>query len=154
MKSPVSLFLLLCSLPLLCQTNTGELRLRVVDPSGRPVKTAVLVVSPANQYRHKLVTNDEGSLVVQRLPYGIYRVDIMATGFSPVSQAIDIRSSIETEHTIQLKLPAVNESLDVSATAPLVDPERPGAVSQIGSEQIQARLSSVPGRSVQDLVNS
>lgn len=150
----VTSLLLFCSLPLLCQTNTGELRLRVVDPSGLPVKTAVLIVSPANQYRHTLATNDDGSLVVQRLPYGTYQVDIKAAGFSPLSQAIEIRSSILTEHTIQLKLPLVNESLDVSSTAPLVDPERPGAVSQIGSDQIQTRLSSLPGRSVQDLVNS
>lgn len=156
MKYLASLLLLcsLCSLQLLCQTNTGELRLRVVDPSGLPVKTAVVVVSPANQYRHTFATNDDGRLVVARLAYGIYRVEIKTTGFSAALQSIEIRSSIETERTIQLKLPTVNESLDVTASAPLVDPERPGSVSQIGSDQIQTRLSSIPGRSLQDLVNS
>lgn len=153
MKSVASL-LLFCALPLLCQTNTGELRLKVVDPTGLPVKTVLRIISPANQYSHALATNDDGSLVVQHLPYGIYQVDIRVAGFAATSQVIEIRSSIETERIIQLKLPRVNESVDVSTTAPLVDPERPGAVSQIGSDQIQTRLSSVPGRSVQDLVNS
>ena len=34
------------------------------------------------------------------------------------------------------------------------DPEQAGAVSQIGYDQIRHRLSSIPGRSLQDLVNS
>lgn len=153
MKSLATL-VLFCSLPLLCQTNTGGLRIKVVDPTGLPVKTAVRIVSPANQYSHMLTTNNDGGLVVQRLPYGIYQVEINATGFAAISQAVEIRSSIQTERTIQLKLAKINESVEVTATAPLIDPERPGAVSQIGSDQIQTRLSSVPGRSVQDLVNS
>ena len=35
-------------MPLLCQTNQGELRLNVVDPAGLGVKTTVLIVSRAN----------------------------------------------------------------------------------------------------------
>src|SRR5262249_28768439 len=139
---------------LCAQVNTGELRLKVVDPTGLPVKTAVGIASPANQYSRTLATNDEGSLVVQHLPYGIYQIDIKTKGFSAVSQSVEIRSSIGTERTIQLKISRVNESLDVTTAPPLVDPERPGAVSQVGLRQIQTRLSSVPGRSVQDLVNS
>ncbi len=36
----------------------------------------------------------------------------------------------------------------------LLDPEQPGNVDQVGSSFIQNRLSSIPGRSLQDLVNS
>ncbi len=36
----------------------------------------------------------------------------------------------------------------------LVDPHRVGAVNQIGSETIADRTTSLPGRSLQDLVNS
>ena len=32
-----------CALPLFCQSNTGELRLKVTDPSGLGVKTTVQI---------------------------------------------------------------------------------------------------------------
>src|ERR1700678_1214179 len=67
---------------------------------------------------------------------------------------MEIRTSLATEHTIQLKLPSLNQSVTVSAADTLIDPDQPGAVSQIGSDTIEHRLSSLPGRSLQDLVNS
>jgi hypothetical protein len=36
----------------------------------------------------------------------------------------------------------------------LIDPDQAGSVNQIGSDLIQNRISSIPGRSLQDLVNS
>jgi TonB-dependent Receptor Plug Domain len=142
------------ALPLLGQSNNGELRLKVTDPSGLGVKTTVQITSEANQYRNTLATTDQGTLDVQRLPFGIYRLDVSQPGFATASQDIQIRSSIPTEFTLQLKLTALNQSVDVSAATTLIDPERAGAVSEIGTDLIQNRLQSVPGRSIQDLVNS
>jgi TonB-dependent Receptor Plug Domain len=136
------------------QSNYGELRLSVTDPSGLGVKGTVQLVSEANQYRHSFVTDDRGALTVQRLPYGVYRLEIKQIGFADVSDSVQIRSSIPTAYTIQLKLPSVNESVTVNAASTLINPDQAGAVNQIGSEAIQDRLSSVPGRSLQDLVNS
>ncbi len=136
------------------QSNNGELRLSVTDPSGLGVKSTVHIVSEANQYRHSFVTDDHGSLTVQRLPYGIYQLEIQQPGFAPISESLEIRSSIVTEYAIQLKLPTVTQSVTVSAASTLIDPDQAGAVKQIGSDIIQNRLSSLPGRSLQDLVNS
>ena len=144
----------LCALPAFCQSNSGELRLKVIDSSGLGVKTTVRIVSEANQYRNTLATSDRGALDVHRLPYGIYQVEINQPGFAAVSESIEIRSSVPTEHAIQLKVPTVTESVTVRTDRTLVDPDQAGAVSQIGSDQIQSRLSSLPGRSLQDLVNS
>lgn len=91
---------------------------------------------------------------VQPLPYGIYRLDIQQTGFAPVSQTAIILSSLPVLQTIQLKLATVNQSLTVSASATLLDPGQPGSVRQIGSDVIKHRLGSIPGRSLEDLVNS
>jgi hypothetical protein len=142
------------ALPLFGQSNSGELRLKVTDPAGLGVKTTVLIVSQANQYRNTLATTDQGSLNVQRLPYGIYQLEIRQPGFADTTESVDIHSRIPAEYTIRLKLPSVNESVTVTAPNTLIDPEQAGAVSQIGSSQIQNRLSSIPGRSLQDLVNS
>ena len=136
------------------QSTSGELRLKVTDPSGLALKTTVQIISDANHYRNILATNDQGSLNVHRLPYGIYRLEISQPGFAPMSASVEIRSSLVTEYSIQLKLPTVNQSVTVSAADTLIDPDQAGAVSQIGSDVIQNRLSSLPGRSLQDLVNS
>ena len=136
------------------QSNYGELRLSVTDPSGLGVKATVEIVSEANQYRRTLTTGDQGKLAVQRLPYGLYQLEIQRSGFPEVSESVEIRSSISTEYTIQLKLPSVNESVTVNAVNTLINPDQAGSVNQIGSGTIQHRLSSLPGRSLQDLVNS
>jgi hypothetical protein len=143
-----------CAVPLFCQSNSGELRLRVTDPDGLGVKTMVQIVSRANQYRNTLATSDLGNLDVQRLPYGIYQIEIKQSGFASVSESVEIHSSIPTKYAIQLKLPSVNESVTVSAANTLIDPDQAGSVNQVGSDLIQTRVSSVPGRSLQDLVNS
>ncbi|HEV2499294.1 MAG TPA: TonB-dependent receptor [Terriglobia bacterium] len=145
---------LIIALPVLGQSNRGELRLQVTDPSGRGVKTTVDIICEANQYRNALATNDRGALDVQRLPYGIYQLQTEPPGFAAVSQSVQIRSSIPTQLVIRLKLATVSQSVTVSAAGTLIDPDQAGAVSQIGSNAIQNRLSSLPGRSIQNLVNS
>ena len=144
----------LCSLPIFGQSNSGQLRLKVIDPSGLGVKTTVLIVSEANQYRNALTTSDQGILDVQRLPYGIYRLQIEQPGLAPVSESVEIHSALPTEYSVQLKLPTVNQSITVSTDNTLIDPDQAGSVSQIGTDFIENRLGSVPGRSIQDLVNS
>jgi hypothetical protein len=146
--------LFFCALPLFAQSNSGELRLKVTDPDGLGVRTSVQIVSAANQYRNNLATSDQGVLDLQRLPYGIYRLEIRQPGFAVVSETVEIHSAIPTEYTIRLVLPSVNQSVTVTAANTLIDPDQAGAISQVGSDDIQNRLSSVPGRDLQDLVNS
>jgi hypothetical protein len=136
------------------QANNGELRLKVTDPSGLGVKATVQIISEANQYRNTLATDDQGNVVAQRLPYGVYQIEIRQPGFVEVSEPVEIRSSIPKEFTVQLKLSSVNQSVTVNSVNTLIDPDQAGSVSQVGSDLIQNRVGSIPGRSLQDLVNS
>jgi hypothetical protein len=154
MKTYAAAFVLFFGLPLLGQSNSGELRLTVTDPSGVSVRTSVQIVSEANQYRNTLATNDQGRLDVQRLPYGIYQINVEQAGFASLSEPVDIHSSIPIEYTLHLRLPTLNQSVTVSATDTLIDPDQAGSVNRIGADNIQTRLGSIPGRSLQDLVNS
>ncbi len=139
---------------MLAQTNSGELRIKVTDPSGAGVRTLVHVLSDANDYRAALNTNDQGNLIVQRLPWGRYRITIDQSGFAPYGEDVDVRSTIPQIFQIQLKLAAPNQSVTVAANDTLVDPDQTSSVDQIGTDFIKNRLASVPGRSLQDLVNS
>lgn len=149
-----SVLFVLIAMPVFCQSNSGELRLKVADPSGLGVKTTVQIVSKANEYHSALTTSDQGELDVQRLPFGAYQIEVEQPGFAPQTESVDIRSSLPTDLKIQLKLAAVSQSVTVSGANTLIDADQPGSVSQIGTEFIQNRLSSVPGRDLQDLVNS
>lgn len=153
MKTSLTLFLLL-ALPLLGQTNQGEIRFRVTDPAGLGVKSSVRIVSEANQYRHVLSTDERGVLTVQRLPFGVYEVEINQPGFANWSNTVEVRSSIPAETLIQLKVASIRESVTVSAPSTLINPDQAGSINQIGTDAVEHRLSSIPGRSLQELVNS
>ena len=137
-----------------CQSNSGELRLRVADPSGHGVQAAIHLVSQANQYAADLRTDTQGMLDIERLPYGIYRLSIDHSGFGPFVESVSIRSSVPITLPISLKLATVEQTVAVKAANTLIDSEQPGSVDQVGSSFIRHRLGSIPGRSLQDLVNS
>ena len=154
MKKALIIAVILWALPMLAQRTTGELRLTITDPSGLGLKSTVELVSEANDYRYTFTTDDHGNLDARRLPYGIYQVRIQATAFAQLSESVEIRSALPVDRTIRLKLASVSESVKVSAPATLVDPYRPGSVNEMGMQAIQHRLTALPGRSMQDLVNS
>jgi hypothetical protein len=154
MKKTLIIAVLLWTLPMLAQSNTGELRLTVQDPSGLGLKSTVELVSEANQYRNTLTTDGQGNLDATRLPYGIYQVQVLAQGFAQASESVEIRSALPLDRTIRLKVAAVSESVKVSASTTLIDPYRAGSVNEMGVQTIQNRLTALPGRSMQDLVNS
>jgi hypothetical protein len=150
----IAIVFVLAALPLLGQSNRGELRLKTTDPSGLGLRTTVQLNSEANQYRNVLVTDDQGELDIQRLPFGVYQLEISRPGFATVSDSVQIRSSTPKEYRVQLRLPSVKETTQVSSMDTLINPDQAGAANQIGEDTIQNRLSSLPGRSLQDLVNS
>ena len=154
MKKTLIIAVLLWATGMFGQSNTGELRLTVTDPSGLGLKSAVELVSQGNQYRHTFTTDDQGLLDAKRLPYGIYQIQITLEGFASVSESVEIRSALPLDRTVRLRLASVSESVKVVESATLIDPYRAGSVNQIGSETIQNRLTALPGRSMQDLVNS
>ena len=136
------------------QGSLGELRLKVTDPDGLGVKSSVELVSTSNQYRNKFATDDSGVLIAKRLPFGLYRVQVEQAGFAAVSEPLEIRSPVPVNFTIRLSLASVTASITVQDVATLIDPHRASSVNKIGAETIQTRTSSLPGRSLQDLVNS
>lgn len=129
MKKALLAVVLFWTLPMLAQSFTGELRLTVTDPSGLGVKSTVELISQANQYHYTFTTDAQGNLDAKRLAYGIYHIQIEAPAFAQVSEAVEIRSALPLDRTIRLKIAPVSESLNVRATAALVDPYRAGSVN-------------------------
>jgi len=150
----VELGFLFLALPLTAQSNAGELRLKITDPSGLAVRAAVELVNEASEYRNTFLTDDAGLVVAKRLPFGMYRVRIQQAGFAEYSASIAVQSAIPVEQSIQLGLPSVETSVIVHDSDTLIDPSRAGSSNAIGTGTIQMRTTSLPGRGLQDLVNS
>ena len=146
--------LFLSTASLWAQSNMGELRLKVTDPSGSGVKSSVELVCEANEFRKTFSTDDSGNVAAKRLPFGVYRIQVEQQGFAPFSDSVEIRSAVPAEYHIALTVAPVNTSVTVQDTETLIDRHRTGSINRIGSESIEDRSTALPGRSVVDLVNS
>ena len=136
------------------QSNSGGLRLKVVDPTGLGLQTSVELVCEANQFRQSYVADEAGTLVARNLAFGVYRVDVKRSGFALYSGVIEVRSAISPELRIQLSVASTQTAVDVRDSDTLVDPHRTGTINRVGTDTIEHRSTALPGRSVIDLVNS
>jgi hypothetical protein len=136
------------------QSNTGELRLRVTDPDGLAVRSTIELVSESNQFRHTFTTDESGNLVAKRLPFGLYRLHVQREGFAAFSNSVEVRSAVPADYRITLGIAPTSTSVMVSAAETLIDPHNTGTINRIGTDLIESRTTSRPGRSLQDLVNS
>ena len=153
MKRYLAVFLL-CAIPAFCQTDVGELRLKVTDPAGLGVKSSVELASEVNQFSKNCSTDSEGNLNAKLLPFGVYQIHVERNGFAPLADSLEIRSVIPVEYRVKLSPEITTTAIVVNGQATLIDPHRVGDINRIGSSTIQNRETSIPGRSVVDLVNS
>ena len=136
------------------QSHTGELRILVTDGSGLALPGPVEVVSEANAFRQILNTNSAGVLVVRRLPFGSYRVQVARNGFADVSGLIEIRSALPADYRVTMSLATVQTHVTVSPDSTLLDPHQPASVHRVGAETLQHRTTALPGRALADIVNT
>jgi hypothetical protein len=151
---PVTLCLLIGMEGARAQSGVGELHLSVVDPSGLGIKVPVELTCEANQYQQMPETDESGVTIAKRLPFGVYRIRIQGLGFMEFSGSVEIRSSLPVEFNVKLALEQASTTITVQDESTLLDPFRTGTISRVGEDTIQERVTSLPGRSIVDLVNS
>src|SRR5579864_6546558 len=128
--------LFLSAAGLWAQSNVGELRLKVTDPSGSGVKSNIELICEANEFRKRFVTDDTGSVAAKHLPFGVYRIQVEQQGFALFSDAVEVRSAAPTEYHVALTIAAVNTSVKVSDTETLIDPHRTGSINRVGADNM------------------
>ena len=146
--------ILFVALPLLAQSNAGELRVKITGPDGHPLKASIDLSSDAIQFHRSFSADDSGVSVVRNLPFGIYRLKVQQEGFASYDGPIEIRSALPTEYAVKLRITALSTAVQVTAQNTLVDPEQAGASNHIDQQEIADRPASLPGRSVVDLINT
>jgi vitamin B12 transporter len=130
---------------------------RVVDPDGRPVAHADVIISGSTAAPLRARTDSDGKFDVPGLAAGRYTIVATAPGLISDAQAIDVAEAPATID-IALKISALSETLVVSASQidqPLS--RTPDSVTVIDGREITARqqftlaaaLRSVPGLTLQ-----
>ena len=131
----------------------------VHDPQHRPIAKAKITIHAADSaFTLNTTTDSEGEFELSHVPIGVYRVEIVAPGFSTVAQPVTLASGTNPILHIALPVAAANETVVVQESAnsgltvDSVTPttlitramieETPGASRTIGMEMI---TDYVPG---------
>lgn len=136
------------------QGNHGELHVEVTDPSGAAVRAEVELRSAGTGYDQELQCDSRGSLTIRMIPYGAYQLRVREAGFSTFAESLEIRSAVPEQEHIRLTIASAHTDITVSADGTMMDAGSASSGIQIGSREIEERDSSLPGRSVQDLIVS
>src|SRR5713226_104509 len=104
----------------------------VTDPNGRSVPgVTVILTNLATNVGSRTVTNDQGIYRVPSLQPGIYRMTVDKDGFkSIVKSGIELHVQDVASINFELQIGSVNETVTVSAGAPLVNTQS-AAVSTV-----------------------
>jgi hypothetical protein len=148
------LAILVVALPLMAQSNAGELRLKITGPNAQAVKATIELSSDATQFHRTFSADESGVAVVRNLPFGLYRLKVQEEGFAPYDGLIEIHSALPAEYFVKLSIAALSTAVNVTANETLIDPERTTTINHIDSRAIADRPASLPGRSLQDLINT
>src|SRR5579864_3714012 len=115
--------LLLSGLSLLGQT-LGEISGTVVDPSGAGVPNSVVTLThtTTNAVRTEQ-TNEQGLYTFPSVPPGTYTVKVEHPGFKTTTSNVEVQVQQSVRLDLTLQVGQVSESIEVSATAALLQAE-------------------------------
>jgi len=160
MASATTRLLLTCLLALAlpaaaaAQVERGEIRLSVTDQTGLGVVANGTLSSEAPRLFRSFSTDSNGRFTLHDLPFGVYRLVVEHSGFTPYSDVIEVRTAVPRTLTVQLSLAAVASDVTVTSEPPLVDTARAGVTFSVSAPQIQDALPAVPGRRMLELVDA
>jgi Carboxypeptidase regulatory-like domain/TonB-dependent Receptor Plug Domain/TonB dependent receptor len=107
------------------QADTGTITGRVTDSTGATVAgVQVAVVQKETNFSNSSVTNNDGIFRVQYLQPGTYTVTFQASGFKRmIREGLVLRVGDVAPVDVALEVGALSESVEVQATAPLLETE-------------------------------
>lgn len=124
------------------QEVTGTIVGTITDPSGAPITGAtVTATDTARGTLWTARTNDTGSYSILRLPIGSYSVKVAATGFDTAVHPPFVLQINQTARVdVKMKVGQVNESVEVTSEAPVLQTEN----AQVGTVIDSATTDNLP----------
>lgn len=138
--------------PARAQVLYGTLVGSVTDPSGAAVPGATVTVTQQQTQLTRSVTTDQaGGYTVSTLPAGTYAVKITAKGFKTYTHTgVSLVINSVTRVDAALELGAVNQTVEVTATAATLQTDRADVHHDLTAEQIE-NVPMAPGNNFEHL---
>ncbi len=111
----------------------------VTDQSGAIVPNAtVTVTSKATGEAHAATTNSSGSYRVPLLKPGDYTIVVTAPGFEQASVPVAVSASTTATADVKLTVGSASQTVEVTATAPLLHTEAADLSTTFSQQQVQS----------------
>src|ERR1017187_7344331 len=138
----IALLAFICACALFAQRDLATMAGTVTDPSGGVIANAkVTITEPATGQVYTLNTNSIGEFVRPALRASTYDVEVTASGFKKAEQkGILLQAGERTAVNIELTVGAAAETVEVQATAPLLQTES----TRMGSDITNKQLTEIP----------
>lgn len=113
---------LLVSLPLWSQTDSGRVVGTVIDPTGAVISGATITLtSQTSGLKRTAASNEKGEFDFEAVQRGLYSAQITAPGFQGQQQSFDLQVSQTQTLRYSLQPGAANQTVEVTDAAPVVD---------------------------------
>ncbi|MBM3785269.1 MAG: carboxypeptidase regulatory-like domain-containing protein [Acidobacteria bacterium] len=122
----------------LSQTPSGEFTGLVTDSSGAAVSGAkVTITNAGTNAQRALETNNEGLYSAPALQPGVYNLRVEKQGFSTqVQNSVELQTAQVLSLNFSLKVGAVSETVEVQASAPVLESETTSVGTVIENKRI------------------
>jgi outer membrane receptor protein involved in Fe transport len=119
-------------------TIFGNIKGIVHDPDHRPIQGAQVELFAVNsEWSQKTQTNSDGEFQFSALPIGEYRAVVSFTGFNRMEQRVIVVSDNTPILHFQMVLEAVNQTIEISETAEVVNTTSAAPVTLVDQKQIE-----------------
>lgn len=102
--------------------SAGTIRGAVTDPSGAVIPNASVHLTDKVSGFDRTTTSDAtGQFVFSNVPFNPYTIDASAKGFAPLSQSIEIRSSVGITVNLILQIAGATQTVTVESGSDLIE---------------------------------
>lgn len=129
--------LLFLPVSMLAQVTAGTITGDVTDSSGAVVPNATVVISDMDRgTRYTTTSNPEGLFLKTQIPNGRYKVRVEAPGFAAYEQDAIVNVSQETRVYAKLSPAGAQQTVEVSATEPVLITDRAEVSTTLSSQPL------------------
>jgi hypothetical protein len=119
------------------QGNRGSVAGTTIDPSGAVLADSkVIATNTATGESFTVTSNTDGLFVFPTLPVGPYKLEASHTGFGTLAQNVQVTVGAKIDLKMNLHVAAENESVQVTAEAPVVETTRSSESDTVSDKQI------------------
>ncbi len=102
--------------------NAGTISGTVSDPSGAVIPNASVHLSNSvSGFVRTTTTDATGQFSISNVPFNPYRIDVTAKGFAPLSQDVEIRSSVGSALKLTLQIAGASQTVTVESGGDLIE---------------------------------